>query len=514
MQPTSAWVTDFQMMRELRVLSEDAFRTVKLVEDPLKGDLVALKSFNLGTKMSPDTSANFFREIETLVRLPHPCLIPIVGYYLQTPTSPPQIAAKFAVNGSLRDALCKRQSGIESQLLDETGIAIIVCGIVAEMRFLHANNVMHRDLKLENILLDQHGSPKIGDLGSSNFTNLNLSMTPNVGTPMYMAPEMYKSADYTASVDVYSFSLILYEPLVGRHVFPGVTGIDELLRTIEKGDRPTLPELMDETVKTIISRGWSQNPDDRDSFAAIFESLQGIHFKLTPGVDPDRVAGFLSSISGDMAAPPCAVPSLEQPHPFPESSDHQTILPSRPRPESKRRRALRRAPRRYSLPRGIALRVRATDPALVPIVPPAELSNRQPPRPVRPRPPPKQAPVPRFQIFFSSTSSDEESDLSGRQIRASVNHPDASAEPADSRSRPMVSPERPIPISTPSNDDSPPLPAPQLLTSTDPQCPIAMSPVPFLEPERHDVERVPGEREQCAVNDSPRRAGDAEQKRP
>jgi hypothetical protein len=128
---TSRWMNDFRGMKEIRVLGKDAFGTVTLVEDSSNGEQIALKSFNESGTTDRDASSTFFREIEALIRLAHRCIIPIVDYYLAT--SPSQIGMKFAVNGSLRDVPVEMAAGSRPRFMDETGIAVIICGVIVGM---------------------------------------------------------------------------------------------------------------------------------------------------------------------------------------------------------------------------------------------------------------------------------------------------------------------------------------------------------------------------------------------
>jgi serine/threonine protein kinase len=89
-------------MRKIRTLGKGAFGTVTLVEDPSTYDLIALKTFH---EPSEDIAMVFFREIESVIGLVHPCVVPIIGYCLATETSRAQISTKYAVNGSLPGAL-------------------------------------------------------------------------------------------------------------------------------------------------------------------------------------------------------------------------------------------------------------------------------------------------------------------------------------------------------------------------------------------------------------------------
>jgi serine/threonine protein kinase len=293
--PISLYTRNFQGMRTIRVLGEGAFGSVALVEDSSTGEKIALKSFRPPPTPGQSISAVFFREIESLIALSHPCVLRIIGYSLATQHSPAQIGTEFVSGGSLRDVLGS---------LDDTQKAIVAIGIVIGMKFIHSRGIIHRDLKPENILLDERGYVKIGDLGSSRFCDLGLTMTNQVGTPLYMAPETYEDAEYTFSVDVYSFSLILYELLVGERVFPSTIASGDLMRRVLSGVRPKLPKSMRSTVKDIISRGWSVKPGKRRMFDKIFDLLDGIHFKLTSRVDVQKVAAFVTFVDNQMATVP------------------------------------------------------------------------------------------------------------------------------------------------------------------------------------------------------------------
>jgi serine/threonine protein kinase len=271
-------------MRKIRELGKGAYGTVTLVEDPSTHDLIALKTFH---EPFDDITTVFFREIESLISLAHPCVVPIIGYFIVTETSCAQVGTQYAVNGSLRAALKKRT-------LDDTGLAIVACGVVVGMKFIHLHGVLHRDLKPENVLLDDRCYAQIGDLGSSRLGDLNLTLTRGVGDPYYKAPEMYEDDDYTSAIDVYSFAIMLYEMLVGEYIFPLPIAETALMKKVVTGVRPQLPVTMNDTVAGIIKRCWSVDAKDRDTFEQIWSHFERINFQLTPNVDRARVSAFVT----------------------------------------------------------------------------------------------------------------------------------------------------------------------------------------------------------------------------
>ena len=91
-----------------------------------------------------------------------------------------------------------------------------IFGIASAMSHLHSHNILHRDLKTENILFDEHLFPKIGDFGLTHFFwSIDFMTQQSVsgikGSQIYSSPEVIQYNEYSKSSDVYSFSLIVYE---------------------------------------------------------------------------------------------------------------------------------------------------------------------------------------------------------------------------------------------------------------------------------------------------------------
>ncbi|BFZ08103.1 hypothetical protein BsWGS_11142 [Bradybaena similaris] len=136
--------------------------------------------------------------------------------------------------------------------------AEIVCGL----QFLHKNGIIYRDLKLDNILLDMDGHIKIADFGmcKEHIFGDNRAST-FCGTPDYIAPEILKGAKYNASVDWWSFGVLLYEMLIGQSPFHG-DDEDDLFHSILH-DTPRYPHSIPREASTIMSLLFERNPSDR-----------------------------------------------------------------------------------------------------------------------------------------------------------------------------------------------------------------------------------------------------------
>jgi serine/threonine protein kinase len=245
---------------------------------------------------SPSTLA-FDREFKALRELNHPCVVRVYGFEPATSTTGHALVMKFMPTGSLADVLDRVEEGKPPDFWNDTGIAIIVCGIVVGFEFIHSKDIVHRDVKPANILIDRRGRSRITDLGSSKFIQGAAKLSKEYrGTCCYQAPEMYKEDPYTSKVDVFSFALILYEILVGQPVFPPTHSPNQIMRRVFTGVRADFPSNMNDEVKLLISRGWAEKPSGRPTFGEILSDLRRIHFKILPGVKTDAVEEFLCDI--------------------------------------------------------------------------------------------------------------------------------------------------------------------------------------------------------------------------
>jgi serine/threonine protein kinase len=203
---------------------------------------------------------------------------------------------EYASNGSLDRVLNLVRQGRKPSFWTPTGIGIIICGIVIGMRFMHSHGFVHQDLKPSNILINENCRTLIGDFGTSRCQTIDLTPTPDTGTPHYAAPELFEEDSRTAKVDVFSFGLILYEIVVGHAVFPLSMRPAEIIRIHKKGDRPDIPHFVVSSMKTLIELCWSPNPCDRPSFKEIMEHIESNHFEIISGADPETIRKYVRGV--------------------------------------------------------------------------------------------------------------------------------------------------------------------------------------------------------------------------
>jgi serine/threonine protein kinase len=240
-----------------------------------------------------DAEEAFKREVNSLCCLRHPLILSLVLCVLPEGGTGPRIVTEYLGGGSLSEILAN-----PPRWWTATRKAITIAGIVVGMKYVHSCDMMHRDLKPSNILFDDARQVRIADFGSSRIYELDVTMTRAVGTPLYMAPELFaQDPQYSPKVDVYSFGLLLYEVVVGEGVLSTRERIVAAYGLLKKGNRPEIPSSVSEGVRDLICRCWSQDAESRPSFYEIYDTLESLKFEIVPWAKSEsEVRRFLSMI--------------------------------------------------------------------------------------------------------------------------------------------------------------------------------------------------------------------------
>ena len=128
--------------------------------------------------------------------------------------------------------------------------------VLTGLQHLHAQNIVHRDLKLSNLLLTSDMQVKISDFGLSVVLCSERGESGTMcGTPNYMSPEVISSSPHGLASDVWSLGCLLYECLTGRGLFSGDTVSDSLAAILRKDpDWSALPAETPAIVKRLLQR--------------------------------------------------------------------------------------------------------------------------------------------------------------------------------------------------------------------------------------------------------------------
>jgi hypothetical protein len=293
----SQWSSDY--MQDIphsgrSLIGHGGSSSVYLIDNSHGPEKLAVKEFDPARL---DKSV-FIREIEVLVKLNHPCIVRIFGYLMPSESRRGAIHMEYAANRSLKHVLGLARTHCKPVFWTSTGIAMIICGIVLGMRFIHSRGFIHQDLKPDNILLNDRGHALITDFGTTRPTDFDYTPTGDAGTVHYAAPERFKEdiEIRTPAIDVFSFGLVLYEIIVGGAVFPAMLVPFEVIRMHNDGFRPDIPDHVYPHMRDLIIRCWSPNPTDRPSFDEILSFIESNRFEIFREVDPKAVHAYVNGV--------------------------------------------------------------------------------------------------------------------------------------------------------------------------------------------------------------------------
>ncbi|KAF5728554.1 Serine/threonine-protein kinase HT1 [Tripterygium wilfordii] len=210
----------------------------------------------------------FKSEVAFLCRLLHPNIVQFIAACKKPPVY--CIITEYMSQGTLRMYLNKK----EPYSLSIETILRLALDISRGMEYLHSQGVIHRDLKSNNLLLNDEMRVKVGDFGTSCLETQGQEAKGNMGTYRWMAPEMIKEKPYTRKVDVYSFGIVLWELTTALLPFQGMTPVQAAFAVSEKNERPPLPASCQPALAHLIKRCWAANPSKRPDFSNIVYALE------------------------------------------------------------------------------------------------------------------------------------------------------------------------------------------------------------------------------------------------
>jgi len=204
--------------------------------------------------------ANRFREEARLVaKLEHPSIVPIYAYDIDEAQGIPWMAMRLVPGGSLSD-LIKRER------LPFTRAVAILRGMAEALDYAHRKGVVHRDVKPQNVLLDDAGRVYLADFGIGRMLESSSGLTGTgmiIGTPQYMAPEQAATSKVGASADIYALGIVAYELFAGRVPFSADTPLAVMMKHVQEPLPLPPPEVVPEPLLRPVLKATSKKPEDR-----------------------------------------------------------------------------------------------------------------------------------------------------------------------------------------------------------------------------------------------------------
>ncbi|XP_078443811.1 uncharacterized protein LOC144713176 isoform X1 [Wolffia australiana] len=267
-------------IEELEELGSGTFGTV--YHGKWRGSDVAIKRISTscftGKKSEQERMRDdFWNEACKLSDLHHPNVVAFYGVVLNGPGGSVATVTEFMANGSLRQALQRSHKS-----LDRRKLLIIAMDVACGMEYLHGKNIVHFDLKSDNLLVNlrdpQRPICKVGDLGLSKVKRQTLISGGVRGTLPWMAPELLNGSSSLVSekVDVFSFAIVMWELLTGEEPYADLHYGAIIGGIVNDTLRPPVPDTCDPDWRSLMERCWSSEPSDRPSFAEISFQLRAM----------------------------------------------------------------------------------------------------------------------------------------------------------------------------------------------------------------------------------------------
>jgi len=211
---------------------------------------------------------DFVKEMRQLSKLRHPCITTVMGAIISK-REEPMLVMEFMQHGSLYDLLHNNTLIIEGNF-----VLPILRDIAQGIRFLHAAmpQVIHGDLKSQNVLVDSKFRAKVADFGLSQKKKVG-----STGTPFWMAPELLRrECENSSMTDVYSFGIILYEVYSRKNPYEG-EDYKEVLRGVANPDvnkRPPVPPSCPPPIQSLMTDCLHAIPENRPTFEELDKRLK------------------------------------------------------------------------------------------------------------------------------------------------------------------------------------------------------------------------------------------------
>jgi len=267
----------------------------KVYRGRFRGSIVAVKKMESSLHLEAG-SETFITEVRTLSRLRNRNIVQFIGFCIDNDT--PCIVMEYMKGGSVAKVIHEEMKELTPKILLKWALDAAI-----GMEFLHSHKpqpIIHRDLKSDNLLVDENGVVKVGDFGTAKLIGKIAKVRRRFsrkkqkrpkspedfpGTVAWAAPEVVpprppaKAGEYTTAADVYSFGITLWEMVARRRPFKGYKFEFQIMDDIIAGVRPPIQSSYPRDITKLIEECWHPEPTSRPTFPVIHKFLDGVKKK-------------------------------------------------------------------------------------------------------------------------------------------------------------------------------------------------------------------------------------------
>lgn len=250
-----------------RELGRGGMGTVYLARDVRLDRPVALKFLSADLAGDPEARSRFLHEARTAARLAHPHIVPI--YAVDADGARPFLVMAI-VDGETLGARLRRRGALPPDEAEQ-----LVRELAWALGYAHAQGVVHRDITIENILIEREGGRVLlGDFGLATARDA-IDAQPRFGTPGYLAPEIIRGEPAGPASDIYALGVVAWHALAGRPPFAADTAAAVLAKHLVQPPPPLAPLApgASRRLVTAVEQCLAKEADDRPADAAALLAL-------------------------------------------------------------------------------------------------------------------------------------------------------------------------------------------------------------------------------------------------
>jgi serine/threonine-protein kinase len=311
--------------RVISRLGSGGMADVYLAQDQLLGREVAVKVLHHHFAEDQEFVERFRREASSAAALSHPN---IVGIFDRGEWNGTYYIAMEYVAGHPLKAIIRDQGA-----LDPAYAIDIVLQILQAARVAHRRGVIHRDLKPHNVIIDEEGRARVTDFGIARAGASDMTLTGSImGTAQYLSPEQAQGYSVSASSDLYSIGVILYELLTGAVPFEGETAVAVAFKQVSAEPRPpselnpAIPLSLDAVVLRALAKDPAARYADADELIAALQRERENLPSATAMTSVMSTDGAANGTGAPLLAPPAAIDETQQRTPEEERDRRRKIL--------------------------------------------------------------------------------------------------------------------------------------------------------------------------------------------
>lgn len=265
-------------------------------QDNVLGRMVAVKTMLPQYAADQNFTARFKQEAAAAANLQSPYIVNVYDWGQDDGTY--YIVMEFVRGSDLKTAINERGA------INQRKVAEIGSQVCQALAVAHNLDIIHRDIKPQNIMVQPDGNVKVMDFGIARAKNSVMTQTSSVlGTAHYISPEQAQGKELTATSDLYSLGIVLYESATGKLPFDGPDAVNVAMKQVNDlpiPPREINPEI-DPALEAIIMKAMAKNPADR------FATAQDMRYALNDYLAgrPVGLGGFTgaeTAVMGGLAA--------------------------------------------------------------------------------------------------------------------------------------------------------------------------------------------------------------------